>query len=262
MDRAFPNLSLKGDWDLGEDNWKDDMDSNLLLLSVLVQSRVLDIVAAEPGAPAQGDVYLLNETHATHPNAIAAYDEAAWHYFAPLVGWRVWNVAAGGFMTFGGATWAVDVVAMTTEQMQDMIASFLTNGANVNLVYNDAGNIITISAVQPALFYNYGSFAATNILSAEVLMDHIVTQAHTLAANFAGCVASVGANPTSAWSAVVQKNGANVGTLAVATTGVVTFTTTGGATVPMAVGDVLSVIAPASVDSTIGRLRFSFKGTI
>jgi YD repeat-containing protein len=262
MDRAFPNLGLKGDWDLGEDNWKDDMDSNLLKLSVLCQASVINIYAAEPGAPAAGDVILLNETHATHPNAVAAYDEGAWHYFAPSVGWRVWNVAAGGFMTFAAGIWAVDVVAMTTEQMQDMIATFLTNGANVTLTYNDAGNVIAIAAAQPALYYNYGSFAATNITSAEVLMDHIVSQAHTLAANFGGCYASVGVNPTAAWTASILKNGVAVGQLAVSTAGVCTFTTTGGATVAMAAGDVLTMQAPVGTDATLGRLRFTFKGTI
>lgn len=165
-------------------------------------------------------------------------------------------------MTFSAGVWAIDVIAMTTEQMQDMIATFLTNGANVNLTYNDAGNIITIAAVQPALYYNYGSFAATNITSSEVLMDHIVTQTHTLAANFAGCVASVGVVPTAAWSATIQKNGAAVGALNVSTAGVCTFTTIGGATVAMAAGDVLTLLAPVGTDATIGRLRFSFKGTI
>ena len=47
-------LSLKGDWDLGEDNWKAEFDLNLLKLSVLVHGSAESLVAAEPGAPAEG----------------------------------------------------------------------------------------------------------------------------------------------------------------------------------------------------------------
>jgi hypothetical protein len=261
MDRAYPNLGLKGDWDLGEDNWKDDMDGNLLMLSVLCQGTFIDFAAVDPGAPAEGDVYVFTAAHPTQPNVVAAYDEAAWHYFAPHAGWKLWNTTVGGYCTFDGANWTVDVLALTTEQIEDMIAGFLTNGGNVVFTYNDAGNLLSIAATQPALYYNYGSNAALNIQSSEVLMDHIVTQAHTLADDFVGCVASVGTNPAALWTASVQKNNVAVGTLAISAAGVVTFNTT-GTTVAMAVGDVLSLIAPAGVDAAIQRLRFSFKGLI
>lgn len=115
MDRAYPNLALKGDWILGEDGWKDDMDSNLLKLSVFCQGRFIDVVAAEPGAPAEGDVYILDELHATYPNNIAVYDEAAWHYFAPLTGWRLFNITLGHFEQYDGTQWAGDAGTPFTE---------------------------------------------------------------------------------------------------------------------------------------------------
>lgn len=115
MDRAYPNLALKGDWLLGEDNWKDDMDSNLLKLSVLTQGRFIDQVAAEPGAPAEGDIYVLDDTHATYPNNVAVYDEAAWHYFAPLIGWRMFNVTLGHFEQYDGTQWSGDAGTPFTE---------------------------------------------------------------------------------------------------------------------------------------------------
>lgn len=109
--------------------------------------------------------------------------------------------------------------------------------------------------------YNYGSFAAAAIGASEILMDHIVVVAHTLADDFAGSRASVGLNPAAAWSADVQKNGVSIGSLAISIAGVVTFNTTAGA-VAMAAGDVLTVVAPAGADAAIGRLRFTFKGVI
>lgn len=102
------SLGLAGDWALHESGWKVGMDDNLLQLSVAVQGRVLSQVAVEPGAPVEGDVHLLGPAHMTHPNAVAAYDEGAWHYYAPLEGWRFYNVALGSFVLFDGALWIVD----------------------------------------------------------------------------------------------------------------------------------------------------------
>lgn len=104
--RALPNLGLTGFWTLGEDNWNDENDLNLLKLSVLVQPVVDDIVAAEPGSPADGDVYILDETHATHPNEIAVRDAGAWVYIEPVAGWMVHVTAEDAFYKFSGATWA------------------------------------------------------------------------------------------------------------------------------------------------------------
>jgi hypothetical protein len=100
-------LALKGDWDLGENGWKADMDFNLLKLSVLTQGSVQDIVAAEPGAPAEGDIVILDDTHATHPNEIAVYDEGAWVYIAPWDGLLLWNEATSTYYSFTTADgWA------------------------------------------------------------------------------------------------------------------------------------------------------------
>ena len=57
--RSAAGLGLKADWDLGENNWKDEMDLNLVELSVLVGGKVLSRVSATPGAPAEGDVHAI-----------------------------------------------------------------------------------------------------------------------------------------------------------------------------------------------------------
>lgn len=104
-DRELPNLGLKGFWNLGEDGWNTDHDLNLLKLSVLVQAGAISKVSATPGSPAEGDVHLFDETHATHPNTIAIYDSAAWVYVSPNVGWLVFNEDAGYYETFDGSAW-------------------------------------------------------------------------------------------------------------------------------------------------------------
>ena len=104
--RTLPNLGLKAFYDLGEDGWKDDQDLGLLKLSVLVQPVVLALVAAEPGSPAAGDVVVLDETHATHPNEIAIYDDGDWVYVEPVEGWKVYNLDAGKDYRYDGTEWA------------------------------------------------------------------------------------------------------------------------------------------------------------
>lgn len=98
-------LGLTGDWDLGENNWKDANDVNLLKLSVTVQGRALELVSAIPGAPTEGDVYLFDDTHPTQPGDIGVYDEATWKYITPQEGWRMWDVDSDFLREFDGTTW-------------------------------------------------------------------------------------------------------------------------------------------------------------
>jgi hypothetical protein len=104
--RALPNLALMGFFDIGEDGWDDEMSLNLLKLSVLVQATALDKVAADPGSPADGDVYIFDETHATHPNEVAIRDDGAWVYVEPFDGWLIFNQAEGYYEKFDGTVWA------------------------------------------------------------------------------------------------------------------------------------------------------------
>lgn len=101
-------IGLVGDWNEHEAGWKSGVDDNFLWLSVFVQGRVLAQLAAVPGSPAEGDICLLSAAHVTHPNAIAVYDEGAWHYRAPLAGWKFYNVALSAFVRFDGGLWVTD----------------------------------------------------------------------------------------------------------------------------------------------------------
>lgn len=104
--RTLPGIGLSGFFGLGFDGWDDEMDVNLRLLSALVQLRALNKVAAEPGSPTDGDIYLLDETHATHPNAVAIRDNGAWVYVTPQTGWIAFDATAGFHRTFNGTVWA------------------------------------------------------------------------------------------------------------------------------------------------------------
>jgi hypothetical protein len=102
----LPNLGLTSGWAEGDGGWGDPMNVNLMALSVLAQSTVIDKVAATPGTPTEGDVYLFDETHATHPNSVAVYYGAAWNYFDPKEGWLTFNQAEDYYEKFDGTKWA------------------------------------------------------------------------------------------------------------------------------------------------------------
>lgn len=110
------------------------------------------------------------------------------------------------------------------------------------------------------LNYVVGAFAVSSILTNEILLDHPAVSAFTFPANFAGSQASVGTNPAASFIMTVLKNGATVGTITISTAGVTGFATTGGSSISVAVGDVITVQAPATPDAAIARLRFSLKG--
>lgn len=106
-DRVLPGMGLRAFWDLGEDEWKEGMDGNLLQLSVVSQGRALDIVNVLPGSPGDGEVYILDELAGDHPNNVAVRDNGAWVYFVARTGWLLWVVEESNYYRFNGTEWVV-----------------------------------------------------------------------------------------------------------------------------------------------------------
>lgn len=81
-------------------------------LDALVQLTVISAsVAAEPPAPADGDIYILPATpvgtywSAMSPGSLAAYQDAQWFEYPPSAGWRAFDKSAGRLLTFDGGQW-------------------------------------------------------------------------------------------------------------------------------------------------------------
>lgn len=209
--RTLPGLGLKGDWDLGENGWKDEMDANLRVISTLLAQRVQQIAAVEPATPTEGDVVILDASHSTYPNQIAVFDEAEWHYIAPLEGLVLFNLDDGLRYEFVGGSWA------------EMATGGGGGGA-----------------------YRVGWFYTTALAANETAAIHVLTQAVTFAANWAGAAAAVdGTLPDVDLVLDIRKNNVSVGTLTIDTSGVAAFASTGGAAVDFAIGDRLRVVGPA-----------------
>lgn len=105
--RTLPGLGLTGFWALGEDGWKAANDTNLLVLSALVQPRVISIVSATPGAPANGDIHYFDGAHPTQANKLAIYDNGGWVYLAAFEGMTLYNLGDDTEYIYDGAALAV-----------------------------------------------------------------------------------------------------------------------------------------------------------
>ena len=100
--RQLPGLGLYGFWPTGAD-WGAEDSPDRRLLSVIVQGAVLSRVAAEPGAPTDGDIYLLTGT--ANAGKLAVRDDGAWVYITPKEGWRFWVSDEDKPYTYSGSAW-------------------------------------------------------------------------------------------------------------------------------------------------------------
>ena len=83
-----------------------------------------------------------------------------------------------------------------------------------------------------------------------------------LPANLSGSQVKVGTNATATFALDLQQNGTTIGTISIATSGTATLTTTSGTSKAIAIGDVLKVVAPGTVDTTIANVAITLKGTL
>lgn len=106
--------------------------------------------------------------------------------------------------------------------------------------------------------YRFGSFATTGIQGSEIILDHVVVSACTLAADFAGSRVDCGTPPLAAWAAQVTHNDVPAGLVTIDATGAATLATASHAAIPLVPGDVITVIAPEEADEQIARFRITF----
>lgn len=115
-----PRSGLKYGWQLGESGWNVGMDDNLKTLGrfgfhLSVKDKDL---AAPPGSPAAGDMYII-ATGATGAWAgkdgqIAFYDGSSWVFQAPRIGWRAFVEDEEKTYILKAAGWAISDGALNT----------------------------------------------------------------------------------------------------------------------------------------------------
>lgn len=245
-ERQLPGLGLTGFWLTGSDGWDTGMDGNLRMLSAVTQMGVLSKVTALPALPTDGQIYIVPS--GGDADKIAIRDNGAWVYLTPKAGWRAWLADTSSFAHFDGSAWVDDT---DNEGIPDAPSDGKTYGRkDGDWSEVTSGGGATSAAVSVYVPGTYG--ISQNLLSYPLLFEA------TLVAGAAGSVAKAGTAPSAAKSLTLLKNGTSVGTVNFAASAVDgTFAVATGVT--FAPGDVLSISAPAAVDSALADVAISLK---
>lgn len=152
---------------------------------------------------------------------------------------------------------------MANKTIPDLTAAgTLTGNELVEVVQGGNSRKATVGALAgaPGAPVDIGTYISGSPSANEVVLSYVFTRAVTFADEFAGSQAKAGAAATGSTTFIVQKNGASVGTIVFAASGTTgTFATT-GTTVAFAAGDVLSLVAPATPDTTLANISVTFTG--
>lgn len=140
-ERQLPGLGLYGFWTLGSNGWNDQNDSNIRVISALLQGRVKSYTTSLPGTPTTGDIYIV-PTGDTNAEDIAIWDgesgSEAWVYVTPQAGWLMYVIDAATYYRFDGTNW---VLAFMTGALTGLVTVEKT--ANYELVASDfTGGIV------------------------------------------------------------------------------------------------------------------------
>lgn len=107
-------------------------------------------------------------------------------------------------------------------------------------------------------------FPTTQSSASQEIFRMAFANAVSFAGNFAGSKGSVLSTKeaTGSTTFIVNKNGSQIGTIVwAASTATPTFTTTSGAAQSFAAGDVLTVVGPATADTTLANWGVTLLGT-
>lgn len=134
-------------------------------------------------------------------------------------------------------------------------------GASV-VIHQDHDDMVKIAEFDGLTTAPYDiGFSYPGVPSASIeVLKFVAVRAIDFADDFADSKGHVGTNPTATAAFDVKKNGSTIGSISVSTSGVFTFSTTGGATA-LAVGDRITIQAPSPADATMADIGVVLKGT-
>jgi hypothetical protein len=170
------------------------------------------------------------------------------------------DLAAGGSVTLAGDVTGDSAVTVVAA-IQGIPVSTTDPTTGQGLVYNGSAwaPAAVASTTQP---YDIGLTVTEAPTASEVLMRFVAPRAVAFPANFAGSYANSGTAATASTVFTIAKNGASIGTVTFAASGTSgTWASSGGTAQSLAAGDVLTLTGPATPDTTLANIGFSFAGT-
>ncbi len=97
----------------------------LRVLDTLVQLAVLDRdLTAPPGSPVEGQRWIVKTgatgAWASHVNAVAAWQDGAWQFSTPRIGWLAYVVDESALLAWNGSAWVSAITALTPTALNNM----------------------------------------------------------------------------------------------------------------------------------------------
>lgn len=167
-------------------------------------------------------------------------------------------ISTGGAVTF--STTSGSVIQFVTGDELTLVGASSADAtlANVSVTLQGVRAAATSTPIAVIVAYYIGQPTASLIVGM-----YTFTSTVTFPGNFAGAQGKVvGTNPASTATFTVNKNGSSVGSVAISTGGVFTFTSTSGAAVTFNAGDEMTVIAPGSPDASLATFSMSFPAAV
>lgn len=171
-ERTLPGLGLTGFWDLGANNWKDGMDANLRLLSVIARGWAKSRTTPIPTDGAAGDVYVVPSDAAAEANSIAIWDGVAgsevWIYVPPQIGLRFFVQDDGKNYQWDGTEWTLLAAGGSGGTGGAVLRPFAPYPTNAASIHTD-----TVSTSAFALKGNlYGCTEDLTLAGVDVYIDN------------------------------------------------------------------------------------------
>lgn len=144
--------------------------------------------------------------------------------------------------------------ANTVDKLKGVAVSSTTPTTNQALVYNGTA---WAPADRP---FDIGTYIAGLTTASEVVMRYVFTRAVTFAAGLTASICKAGTAATASTTLTLAKNGSSFGTAVFAASGT-TATFTAASSTSFAAGDILTITAPATPDTTLANVAITLAGT-
>jgi hypothetical protein len=131
------------------------------MLDALVNLTALSTRADPPADPVDGDRYIVaadaTGTWSGKSNAIAAWQDDAWSFFAPQIGWRCYDVSAAVIVVFGAEGWSPPNSPLPTWQNVPMAGVNVTADLTSRLAVSAPATLLSHEGDDHRVFVNKAS---------------------------------------------------------------------------------------------------------
>lgn len=241
-------------------------------LDALVQLNVIDIASEPPSGPSDGDTYIVGDSSSSssewngQDDKIAYYENTAWSFLSPDEGWRAFVQDEDEFYVYLGASlgWIKESSLIALTDLSDTPSTYSGQAYKVPRVKGDESGIEFVYEI------NLTNLAGVDIHvfvdgvpgGSEVMLRYPMVRKIQFPDDFSGSRAKSGvaAGDSAGAEFLIKKNGTEFGQMIFASGETTATFATDSSYEDFDVGDVLTVVAPASPDSALSGVSFTLKG--